>query len=634
MYFTKEWIEDRIAATPDEHNKVRELIYFVSCASDYLVKDCYALALQAKKMAEALDYPEGVLASEFYLHFALFHEGRIGEAVAGLERIEKDVLANPEGEMSGMIIQMYAFLHWSAGKRDKAFEYIYLLLKHGWEVQPLGFAWVNFALGVFHFDLKDYDASLTYFEKSRSLALYQKDIYGLARTQAGIGGIHIARGEFADARKEISEALEGFRVCNHQTAMSRCLNDLGVINKKLGHHAEAERLLNEALVLRRNVDYLPGMITTQIELAELLVTQEKTDEAEALLVSALDLSKKLRSQLKAAQSHRQLADLYKKKGDPWKAIEHLEHFFEVKSSFDGEEASNRLNRLQQKFATEKSEQEAEIHRLKNVELKTAYDEIEEKNKNILDSIFYARRIQSALLASDHLLSRNLVEYFVIYRPKDIVSGDFYWAVEKGDKFFLAAADSTGHGVPGAFMSLLNSSYLDEAVNEKNLDEPAAILNEVRRQLVAALNPEGSIEETRDGMDAVLISLDKRNSLLHFACSNNPLVLVRNNKLEVFAPDKFPVGIHPGYENKPFSAHSLELKKGDMVYLLTDGYADQFGGPIGKKFKFRQLKELLLAVHHEPVAKQKELLEAKHAEWRGDLEQVDDMLIIGFKITGS
>jgi len=177
------------------------------------------------------------------------------------------------------------------------------------------------------------------------------------------------------------------------------------------------------------------------------------------------------------------------------------------------QTNNKINSLQQKHATEKSDQAAEIHRLKNVELKKAYGEIEEKNKSILDSIHYAKRIQGALLASDNLLQKNLPEYFIFYKPKDIVSGDFYWAHQRSDLFFLSVCDCTGHGVPGAFMSLLNSTFLNEAVIERKLTKPGEILNEVRKQLIAALNPEGSTEETRDGMDATLIAFDKKTNVL-------------------------------------------------------------------------------------------------------------------------
>jgi serine phosphatase RsbU (regulator of sigma subunit) len=399
----------------------------------------------------------------------------------------------------------------------------------------------------------------------------------------------------------------------------------------LGKVEDAEKYLREALAVREKLFYSPGVITTRMELAKVLLTLGKMEETETLLVSALQLSNETNSKQKAAQCHLLLSELYKQLEQPWKALEQLEEHFKVKSIVTGEEATNRINSMQQKFATEKSESEAEIHRLKNVELKKAYGEIEEKNKSILDSIHYAKRIQGALLASEELLKNNLPGHFVLYKPKDIVSGDFYWAHKgKNGLFFFAVCDCTGHGVPGAFMSLLNSTFLNEAVIEKGLTDPAAILGEVRKQLITALNPEGSKEETRDGMDATIIAFNKKSMTLSFAAANNPFLLIQNGELRSFSPDKFPVGVYPGYEQKPFTSHNLQLSAGDCIYLVTDGYSDQFGGEDGKKFKLRKLKELLTRLHTLPMKEQQEQLEARHDEWKGNLEQVDDILIAGIR----
>ncbi len=257
--------------------------------------------------------------------------------------------------------------------------------------------------------------------------------------------------------------------------------------------------------------------------------------------------------------------------------------------------------------------------------------IEEKNKDILSSIHYAKRIQRALLASDSLLDKNLAEYFVLYRPKDIVSGDFYWAHETGDgRFLLLAGDCTGHGVPGAFMSLLNISILHELTTGRNITRPDLVLNAQREAIIMALNPDGAEEHARDGMDAVLCSFDMNKLQLSFACANNPLWLLREGNIVDHKGDKQPIGAHEGHE-KPFTLRHLQLLRGDTVYLLTDGFADQFGGPAGKKFKYRQLQEKIVAMGNLPMPQQKVTLEKLFDDWKGDLEQVDDVLVIGIRI---
>ncbi|MES2284560.1 MAG: tetratricopeptide repeat protein [Bacteroidota bacterium] len=264
------------------------------------------------------------------------------------------------------------------------------------------------------------------------------------------------------------------------------------------------------------------------------------------------------------------------------------------------------------------------------ERKQAENIIHEKNREITDSIHSAKRIQHALLASDTLLKKHLPEFFVLYKPKDIVSGDFYWANVIDNKFVIITADCTGHGVPGAFMSLLNISYLNEAIIEKRIDSPEKILEHVRSQIIHTLNPEGSEVESKDGMDAVLCIYDFKHLWLRFACANNPLWVIRNNDLIRFKPDKMPVGMHYG-EQKPFSINTLGLRKGDIVYTFTDGYADQFGGPKGKKFKYKALKDVLLSIQTKSMEEQKEILLATFEKWKGNLEQVDDVLIIGVRV---
>ena len=255
--------------------------------------------------------------------------------------------------------------------------------------------------------------------------------------------------------------------------------------------------------------------------------------------------------------------------------------------------------------------------------------IEEKQKEILDSINYAKRIQFSLLASQHLLKNNLSEHFVLFKPKDVVSGDFYWGTPSDEGFIYITADCTGHGVPGAFMSLLNISKLSQAINENKITRPDLILNNIRTEIIKALNTEGS-EESKDGMDAVLCKLDVKNLKLQYAAANNAFYIIRNNELLICKADKMPVG--KGHDDSiSFTYNEITLKREDIVYTFTDGYADQFGGPKGKKFKYKQLEDVLMSICDLPMEQQSFILNQKFEEWKGSLDQVDDVLIIGVKI---
>ncbi len=258
--------------------------------------------------------------------------------------------------------------------------------------------------------------------------------------------------------------------------------------------------------------------------------------------------------------------------------------------------------------------------------------VQEKQKEIVDSINYAKRIQDALLSHDIFLKKNLPNHFVLFKPKDIVSGDFYWSTEYNNRFYLAVCDSTGHGVPGAFMSLLNIGFLNEAIKEKNIIKPHEILNYVRNRLIETISKEGQ----QDGMDGILISfqisdpiINHQSMFIEYAAANNTPVLIHNSELVPLIKDKMPVGKNDKLDS--FITHKFLLQKNDTLYLYTDGYADQFGGEKGKKFKSKQLNALLSSVCEEDINKQKEILEDKFLNWRGDLEQVDDVCVIGIKI---
>jgi ligand-binding sensor domain-containing protein/serine phosphatase RsbU (regulator of sigma subunit) len=256
--------------------------------------------------------------------------------------------------------------------------------------------------------------------------------------------------------------------------------------------------------------------------------------------------------------------------------------------------------------------------------------VQEKAKEIMDSIHYAKRIQTALLTSHDYITEHIPDkHFVLFKPKDIVSGDFYWALQHKNKFYLATCDCTGHGVPGAFMSMLNISFLNEVILERGITEPHEILNHVRDEIISSLNPKGSKEVSMDGMDAVLCCFDFENMKLTFAAANNSLWLIRNNELTEYKADKMPVGKY-NEEMRPFTLQTLDLVKGDVIYTSTDGFSDQ-PSMNNKKLMKKNLKEQLLFIHTRPMSEQKEYLDAFFENWKGNTEQMDDVCIVGVRI---
>jgi serine phosphatase RsbU (regulator of sigma subunit) len=254
--------------------------------------------------------------------------------------------------------------------------------------------------------------------------------------------------------------------------------------------------------------------------------------------------------------------------------------------------------------------------------------VEEKQKEILDSIHYARRIQQAMLKDNTFSCPDLPPHFILHRPKDIVSGDFYWCRQKGDLLYLAVADCTGHGVPGALMSMLGITFLNEAVSGSVFPTPAELLDKTRLRIIVELSQTGKAGESKDGMDISLVRLNLKTNELLWAGANNPIWIVQNGDLLELKPDKQPVGYFP--DPHPFTNHRIKLDNRDQFFLFSDGYADQFGGKNGKKFKYKQLKELVLNLLQKDMAEQKKSLADAFDEWKGILEQVDDVCVIGMK----
>ncbi|MCW3102375.1 MAG: hypothetical protein JWO09_815 [Bacteroidetes bacterium] len=266
------------------------------------------------------------------------------------------------------------------------------------------------------------------------------------------------------------------------------------------------------------------------------------------------------------------------------------------------------------------------------EIETKNQELEVLYKHVTDSIKYAKRIQEAILPPDSLVKRVLPDSFVLYKPKDIVSGDFYWIDEKDGKTMFAAVDCTGHGVPGAFMSIVGYNILKHSVNNNNFTTPSLILDALNEGVSETLHHGHEESQAKDGMDLSFCTIDYKKMELQYAGAFNPLYIIRDGELMQTKADKFPIGLFLGEEKKKFTNHTFKLHKGDVIYIFSDGYADQFGGPNGKKFMANHFRDLLLDVHKHPIDKQKEILNKTIEEWRGPLDQVDDILVIGVKIS--
>lgn len=521
-----------------------------------------------------------------------------------------------------------------------------------------------------------------------------------------LGQIYSRTHDYSQAIKAFRIGLETRKQLKDLKAVASSLNLIGrnlVLSK---NYNEAEEYYKESLSLRENINDIQGIPWTYLGLASLFSEKgeleisidyynkaersnqfkEKRFELLCLigrgriyleqlnigsaitnLNKALVISEELKIIALTSEVHQLLSSAYEKNNDFSRSLHHYKCFNDLQQEILSSEKVNMLKHQQIAFSVEHAEKEAEIHRLKNIELKNAFDkiaiqhhELEIKNKEITDSIDYAKYIQDAYFPSKELFKKIVPDSFLLYKPKDIVSGDFYWfhltpgpspngeGNKRGEVLF-AAADCTGHGVPGAIMSVICCNALNDVMKKGSIHQPDLILNNVREIVTGAFEQRENYSTQKDGMDIALIGLSPFPNVsgavkLQYAGAYNPLWVIRKGKpatdsgtilstsshylIEIKA-DRQPIGLYERMD--PFTLHEMDVFKGDTVYSFSDGYADQFGGEFGEKFKYKPLKELLLSIQDKTMDEQHDILVKAFDDWKQDQEQVDDVCMIGVRI---
>lgn len=507
----------------------------------------------------------------------------------------------------------------------------------------IGMAYNNIA--IVYDDLKKYDESLKYHRASLKIKLELNDKEGLAASYNNIGLVYSKQESYREALKNTVSALKLYEELNDREGIALACFNMGGLLVKEKKYKEAEDYFLKAKELSIETHYRVNLKFTYGSLADLYVTKKdykKAFEYRKLYVSTRDSLVNEESKEKVVEA--QMTYDFEKK----ELVAEAEHQLELKNQKLLAEEKNRKQKiimwcvvlgllLVMVFAgvifrslnlmkVQKSiieTQKQEVEQQKHL--------VEEKQKEIIDSITYAKRLQQAILPSAEEMNKYLPNCFVLYQPKDIVAGDFYWMHIAGDLVFIAAADSTGHGVPGAMVSVICSNALNRSVDEFKLIDTGKILDKTRDLVLETFAKSG--EEIKDGMDISLLCINKTKKQITWSGANNKLWYIENargDSVNEIKADKQAIGKTDN--PKPFTTHTLDLKTGDLYYLMTDGYPDQFGGPNGKKFKYKAMEEKLGKISHLPLEMQHEELMNVFNDWKGKLEQVDDVTIIGIKIT--
>jgi len=542
-------------------------------------------------------------------------------------------------------------------------------------------------VGLVYYKLHKLNLALEYYEKSLKLRTLLNDEAGISACYNNMANVYGDKGENQTALDYLGKSLAIKEKLGNKKGIASTLNNIGSIYTYMNDQPKAREYYLRSYELKKEVGDQLGMANTLGNIGgNYYFTGDKKTAIEYFL-KAIDAAKQIGASDVLLTNYKNVAQTYFEVNKFKEAADYYMLAGDLKDSIYNIEGARSMNEMQAKFDFEKQEKELKISRqnleiqaldankqrlFKNAfiigfillliiafvifnryqlkqkanakleiqkqeiirqhnELNIAYGQIEAKNKDITDSIKYAKRIQLAFLPSAAFEREFPDNGFILYKPKDIVSGDFYWMEKKGSEVLIAAVDCTGHGVPGAFMSIVGFNLLNQAVNEHGVTKPSEILDEMNAGVTDTLRQYEDEATVKDGMDIALCNINYDTLQLQYAGAYNSLWIIRDEKLIELNANKFPVGTFVGETVRRFDNQTFQLQKGDNIYLFTDGYADQFGGPLGKKFKYKQLQELLKSASTKPAREQKSVLVKTFESWIGRLEQVDDVLIIGIRI---
>jgi serine phosphatase RsbU (regulator of sigma subunit) len=477
--------------------------------------------------------------------------------------------------------------------------------------------------------ISDFSGAIQSFKNSYEIRMELNNLPAMASSLNLLARTYALNNQFELSEQYYRQAIALRLEINETGALPWSYIGLASLYEKKMEYENAMLFYNKSLELNKITPDKRCSLHCYIGLSRIFLETRNFQDAKEYIEMALQIAQELSANALLYEAYEILSKYYEKLSDFREAYTNFKKFHLIKESVLNSQTHSMLKNQQLSFEIEKVQKDAEIHQLRNIELKNAYAALENRTNEILDSIEYAKNIQNALLPPVDFFHSFLPESFIYYNPKDILSGDFYWCQSIGKRIYVAAADCTGHGVPGSLMSILGMSLLNEIVNsckEFTVDE---ILNELRSRIITSLRQSIAGTSLKDGIDIAACIIDTDHNYLEFAGAFNPLYIVNENKLTEIKGDRMPIGIFNSTD-QPFTKHSIPIKKGMCIYMFSDGFIDQFGGPEGKKYKAKNFRELILKLAPEPMNVQKVKLDQALADWLQSNELIDDVLVMGIR----
>ncbi len=520
-------------------------------------------------------------------------------------------------------------------------------------------------IGLLYSRQEDYEKSLEFYNKSLEIRIKLDDNEGIALLYNNIAIVNYYLENYDNVRNYFEKAYKVYLESGNLRRQLMALSNIAEVDNMIGQKEKALNSYFEILKLEKELGQKGEQVGTYYAIAEIYYSRDDFNNAEKYCDLGLSLAKEIGAMAVTINYYELLTQIYGKKGNYRTALDYSELMFAVNDSVFNAEKTKQIQELETQYETKKKEQqiinlekEREIRELKikkqrlftifllsgfvsififllilysqNKKIRKANKLLAQQKRQITDSIEYASRIQTAILPPGDFIAKVIPDHFILYKPREIVSGDFYWITHKDNKIVVAAVDCTGHGVPGAFMSMLGFAFLNEIVNKETELKANSILNELRNNVKKSLHQTGKEDEAKDGMDIALCVIDPENLTLQYSGAYNPLYLIRNEELITFKADRMPIGIHI-IEKESFTNHEINVQKGDIIYIFTDGYVDQFGGPNASKFRKAPFKEMLVSIKDKEMQEQKRILDSEFEKWKGERDQIDDVLVMGIKI---
>ena len=482
-------------------------------------------------------------------------------------------------------------------------------------------------IGNVYHSIEQNDTALDQYRKALAITEEIEDRKGRAYTNGNIGYVLQKLNRYPEALEHMLKTERECLEMKDDLGLCDVRSNIGRIYLKTEDLTTARKYLDQALANARSISHLRGMAHVSSGLGQLSLKEGNPQEALAAFKQALRYAEEMGEKQLIYSIEESISEVYESLDDTAQALKHHKRFAKLKGEIMQRSQKMALASVRTRFEVEQSQREQALLESRNTALSKANAVIRTKNKDITDSLIYASRLQRSILPRLSELAKAFDGHFVIWKPKDIVSGDFYWFDNVANVSMIALADCTGHGVPGAFMSLLGIESMRQIVRNKDINHPHLALEALDRKIGSTF---ANADHIRDGMDMALLVYHHETRLVQFAGAKLPLFRVGRDGAELTKGSRYAIGGGWNTE-KHFETIEFIANPGDMFYLFSDGLADQFGGPKGKKFQRKRLLRLLEEYHKHPLAEQKEQVQESHREWKGELEQVDDVSLLGFRI---